>query len=298
MRVVTTLAELRHVRSSLPSSFGLVPTMGALHAGHAALVRRARDENASVGVSVFVNPSQFAPSEDLSRYPRPIEADLALLSDLGTDVVWAPPVEEIYPPGFQTWVDVDEVSRPLEGGRRPGHFRGVATVVAKLLNAFSPDRAYFGQKDAQQVAVIRAMVRDLAFPLDLVVVPTVREEDGLALSSRNVYLSPAQRRGATVLFRALSAARTDHERGIRSAALLRERMKEVLASEEGAVVDYVSVADPGTLRELETVTGGALLSLAVRFGATRLIDNFLLERGVWSTGTLSPPGRGEAGRAA
>ena len=288
MRVVTTLAELRQVRGSLPSPLGLVPTMGALHAGHAALVRRARDENGSVGVSIFVNPSQFAPSEDLSRYPRPLEADL---SDLSADLVWTPTGEEMYPAGFQTWVDVDEVSRPLEGSRRPGHFRGVATVVAKLLNAFSPDRVYFGQKDAQQVAVIRAMVRDLAFPLDLVVVPTVREEDGLALSSRNVYLSPPQRRQATALFRALSAARSDHDAGTRSAAALRGRMLNVLASETGAVVDYVSIADPVTLQELETVADGALLSLAVRFGETRLIDNILLEKGIWSTGTRPATGR-------
>jgi pantoate--beta-alanine ligase len=227
-------------------------------------------------VSIFVNPSQFGPGEDLARYPRDLERDLSLLESEGVDLVWTPASEVVYPPDFQTWVTVAEVSRPLEGAHRPQHFRGVATVVAKLFNAFTPDRAYFGQKDAQQVAVIRQMARDLNFSLDIVVCPTVREADGLALSSRNAYLSPQERQAAPVLYRALLAARAAFEAGERNAATLRSAMSTVLAAEPLANPDYVSVADPDTLIELEQVERGALLSLAVRIGATRLIDNQVL----------------------
>jgi pantoate--beta-alanine ligase len=250
--------------------------MGALHAGHLSLVARAKSENDCTGVSIFVNPSQFGPSEDFTAYPRTLEKDLELLSSLGVDVVWTPSPEDVYPPGFQTWITVENVSASLEGERRPGHFRGVATVVAKLFHAFAPRRAYFGQKDAQQVAVIRRMVRDLDFPVEIVVCPTVREADGLATSSRNAYLLPEERRAAPVIHRALMAAKDAFEGGQRDAAVLRAILSATLAVEPLAREDYVSVADPGTLAQLTRVNGAALVSLAVRIGRTRLIDNILL----------------------
>jgi pantoate--beta-alanine ligase len=250
--------------------------MGALHAGHLSLVRRAKAENDHVGVSIFVNPTQFGPTEDLSKYPRPIERDLQLLSEAGVDLVWTPTPEIVYPIGFQTYIDVEKVTQSLEGERRPGHFRGVATVVAKLFNAFTPDRAYFGQKDAQQVVVIKRMARDLNFPIDIVVCPTQREPDGLALSSRNVYLNLEERQAATILYRSLSAAKTLFDTGQRHAPKLKEAMLATLATEPLANPDYVSAADPESLVELETITDGVLLSLAVRIGKTRLIDNILL----------------------
>jgi pantothenate synthetase (EC 6.3.2.1) len=276
MRVVHTIAEARAVRRALPGTWGFVPTMGYLHEGHLSLVRRARAENDRVAVSIFVNPTQFGPHEDYARYPRDLERDLRLLEPLGVDLVFVPSVEEMYPPGFQTWVIVEEVSRPLEGASRPGHFRGVTTVVAKLFNILQPDRAYFGQKDAQQTVVIRRMVQDLNIPVEIVICPTVREPDGLAMSSRNTYLNPEERRAATVLFRALQAAKARYEAGERDAEGLREAMREVIRAEPLARIDYVSVADPETLQELERVEGPALLSLAVYIGTTRLIDNIML----------------------
>ncbi len=277
MRNVITLAELRSARQNFPGSVGLVPTMGYLHEGHLSLVRRAREECDHVVVSIFVNPTQFGPREDLSRYPRDLDRDLNLLEPLGTDLVWLPTAEIMYPPDFQTWVEVEGITRPLEGARRPGHFRGVTTVVAKLFNAVQPDKAYFGQKDAQQAAVIRQMTRDLNFPLEIVVCPIVREPDGLAMSSRNVYLDPEQRKAATVLYRSLSAAKQAYEAGERDAEKIRGKMKDVLESEPLAEVQYVSCADYDTLEELEVLRGKALLSLAVVIGKTRLIDNFVLE---------------------
>jgi len=276
MKTVTTLPDLRAVRASLPGAFGLVPTMGALHDGHLSLVRRAKAECDHVGVSIFVNPAQFGPGEDLSKYPRDLDHDLKLLELLGVDVVWTPAPKVVYPPGFQTWVAVEQVSAPLEGKHRPGHFRGVATVVAKLFNAFTPDKAYFGQKDAQQVVVIKQMVRDLNFPLEIVVCPIVREPDGLAMSSRNVYLNPEERKAATVLYRALSAAKAKYDAGERDAEMLRAAMSSTIAAEPLAREEYVSAADPDTLAELERIDKGVLLSMAVRIGKTRLIDNFLL----------------------
>jgi pantoate--beta-alanine ligase len=250
--------------------------MGALHDGHLSLVRRAKAECAHVGVSIFVNPTQFGPGEELSKYPRDLDRDLKLLDLLGVDVVWTPAPEVIYPPGFQTWVTVEQVSAPLEGKHRPGHFRGVATVVAKLLNAFTPDKAYFGQKDAQQVVVIKQIVRDLNFPLEIVVCPVVREPDGLAMSSRNVSLNPEERKAATVLYCALSAAKAKYDAGERDAEMLRAAMSSTIAAEPLAREEYVSAADPDTLTELERIDKGVLLSMAVRLGKTRLIDNFLL----------------------
>ena len=277
MILASTFDELRTARELLPGPVGFVPTMGFLHEGHLSLVRRAGEECASVAVSIFVNPTQFGPNEDLSKYPRDLDRDLHLLDSVGVDLVWTPTPEIMYPEGFQTWVEVEGMTKPLEGAVRPGHFRGVTTVVAKLFNAFQADKAYFGQKDAQQAAVIRQMVRDLNFPLEIVVCPIMRETDGLAMSSRNVYLDAEQRKAATVLFRALSAAQDDFERGERDAEKLRGRMKAVIESEPLAQLQYVSCADYDTLEELQTVTGKILLSMAVFFGKTRLIDNFVLE---------------------
>ncbi len=251
--------------------------MGYLHEGHLELVRRARAECSHVAVSIFVNPTQFGPNEDLARYPRDLPRDLELLQAAGVELVFAPAVAEMYPADFGTYVEVQNVTAPLEGARRPGHFRGVATVVCKLFNIVGADRAYFGQKDAQQTVVIRQMVRDLNLPVEIVVVPTVREADGLAKSSRNVYLDPAQRAAAPVLWRALQHAAQLYEQGENDAEPLRRALHQVLAQEPLAQVEYVSAADPHTLMEIEgPIRRGALLSLAVRFGATRLIDNVTL----------------------
>lgn len=276
MDTVTTLETLRQKRIPLTGSFGLVPTMGYLHEGHLSLVRQARAENDSVGVSIFVNPTQFGPNEDLASYPRDSERDLALLAEAGVDLVWMPPPEVVYSPGFQTWVEVTELTQPLEGQHRPGHFRGVTTVVAKLFNAFTPDRAYFGQKDAQQVAVIKRMVQDLNFPVEIVVCPIVREDDGLALSSRNNYLDADERRAATVLYRALTQAQAAYVAGERQGDVLRSIMESIIAAQPLAQAQYVSAADPETLVELERIEDGVLLSMAVYVGKTRLIDNLLL----------------------
>src|SRR5512138_3561980 len=276
MLTVIGLNELQSTRNSLAGTVGLVPTMGYLHEGHLSLVRRAREACDHVIVSIFVNPTQFGPQEDLSKYPRDLDRDLGLLAPLGVDLVWTPTAEILYPPGYQTWVEVERITQPLEGAVRPGHFRGVATVVAKLFIGVQPHRAYFGQKDAQQAAVIRQMTRDLNFPIEIVICPIVREPDGLAMSSRNVYLDPEQRKAATVLHRSLSAAKNACENGERSAENLRQIMREVLATEPLAQMQYVSCADYDTLAELETVTGKTLLSMAVFMGKTRLIDNFVL----------------------
>ena len=279
MKVITTLAEARAFCAGSGESgrtLGLVPTMGALHAGHLSLVARARAENDRVAVSIFVNPAQFGENEDLAAYPRTPQHDLGVLESLGVDAVWTPSPEEVYPPGFQTFVTVGDVAAPLEGARRPGHFRGVATVVAKLFNVFQPDRAYFGQKDAQQVAVIRRMARDLNFPAEIIICPIVRESDGLAMSSRNAYLSPDERRGAPALFRALEAGRAAFESGERDAAAIRRVVSRVLSTEPTLEEDYVSLADPDTLAEILRVEGRSLLSLAARVGRTRLIDNVVL----------------------
>ena len=276
MRTVITLTDLGAARRSFAGIVGLVPTMGYLHEGHLSLVRRARAECDHVAVSIFVNPTQFGPREDLSTYPRDLERDLSLIEPLGTDLVWLPTAEIMYPKGYQTWVEVETITRHLEGAVRPGHFRGVATVVTKLFNGVQPHKAYFGQKDAQQAAVIRQMTRDLNFPIEIVVCPIVREPDGLAMSSRNVYLDTEERKAATVLYRALTATKNLYENGERDAEKLRQMMKEVLAIELLAQMQYVSCADYDTLEELETVTGKALLSMAVFVGKTRLIDNFVL----------------------
>jgi pantoate--beta-alanine ligase len=253
--------------------------MGYLHDGHASLVRRARAECRHVAASVFVNPTQFGPGEDLARYPRDLARDQAKLLEAGCDLLFVPEVSEIYPQGFETTVDVGAVASPLEGERRPGHFRGVATVVLKLLGIFAPHRAYFGRKDAQQLAVIRRLVRDLDVPVEVVGCPTLREADGLAMSSRNAYLTPEERRAAPVLFRALSLAKGLWESGQREPQALRAAMLEALHAEPRARVDYASVADPLSFRELAAPAAAALLCLAVFIGKARLIDNLLLEEG-------------------
>jgi pantoate--beta-alanine ligase len=277
MDVLRTIQSVRDWRLARPGSVGLVPTMGFLHAGHVSLMTRARPENARVAATIFVNPKQFGPREDLAAYPRDLPRDLALLEAAGADAVFVPEAEAMYPAGFDTYVEVGAVAGPLEGARRPGHFRGVATVVAKLLNIVQPTRAYFGQKDVQQLAVIRAMVRDLDMPVEIVACATVREADGLAMSSRNTYLGPAERAAAPVLYRALTTARAAWRGGERDGDALRRLMQDVLAAEPLAEVDYVSVADPRTLAELETVAEGAVLSMAVRIGRARLIDNIALD---------------------
>jgi pantoate--beta-alanine ligase len=276
MNVVATLEDLRSARSALQDPLGLVPTMGFLHEGHLSLVRAACAECASVAASIFVNPTQFGPDEDLSTYPRDLDRDLAMLEAEGVDLVWIPTEDVMYPQGFQTWVTVEEITRPLEGAHRPGHFRGVSTVVAKLFNAFQAQRAYFGQKDAQQAAVIKRMARDLDFPLEIIVCPIVREQDGLAMSSRNSYFNAEQRQAAGVLFQALSRASEAFASGETDADALRHLMSETLAGEKLARTEYVSVADPETLEELSGPIEQALLSMAVHIGKVRLIDNVIL----------------------
>ncbi|HEV7384396.1 MAG TPA: pantoate--beta-alanine ligase [Phenylobacterium sp.] len=275
MKVIHTVAEMRAARAGGPD-LGLVPTMGYLHDGHLSLVARAKAESAAIAVSIFVNPTQFGPSEDLSRYPRDVPRDLGLLEAAGADLVFVPDAAEIYPPGFDTKIEVGGVTDVLEGAVRPGHFAGVATVVAKLFSIIQPARAYFGQKDAQQSVVIRKLVRDLDLPVEVVVAPTVREADGLALSSRNSYLTGEQRAAAPAIFSALSEARRRFEAGERDGEVLREAMRQVIATEPLMQIDYISVADPLTLRELAAVDRQALASMAVRLGTTRLIDNLVL----------------------
>ena len=275
MQVLSTIAAMRAARRQV-GTLGLVPTMGYLHRGHLALVEQALAECGTAAASIFVNPAQFGPNEDLGRYPRDLERDLHLLEQAGTSLAFVPDAAEIYPPGFDTRIEPGAVAGPLEGAVRPGHFSGVATVVTKLLNIVQPDRAYFGQKDAQQIAVIRRLVRDLDLPVAVVVADTVRDPDGLALSSRNVYLSPEQRAQAPSLRRALLAAQASFATGERDADALRNAVRAALAAEPGVAIDYVSVADPDTMRELHRIDGQALVLLAARLGPTRLIDNVLL----------------------
>jgi pantoate--beta-alanine ligase len=272
MEVARDRPSLAAIRARLAPPVGLVPTMGALHDGHRALIRRCRAECASVVTSIFVNPTQFGRADDFERYPRDEASDLASCEAEGVDLVFAPRLEAMYPPGATTRVEVGALGDVLEGAVRPGHFQGVATVVTILLSLVRPDRAYFGQKDGQQSVIVQRLVRDLGMPAEVVIVPTVREPDGLALSSRNAYLGPAERAAAPVLRRALRAALASHDAGERDAARLRDVMRAELATEPLAVPDYVSVADSRTLVELEHVDGPALLSLAVRFPSTRLID--------------------------
>jgi len=280
MNVATTLHEFRALRSKLTGPVGFVPTMGYLHEGHLSLARLARSSCVSVVASIFVNPTQFAPTEDLSSYPRDLDRDLELLEKEGVDLVLAPSNnDEFYPSGYDTWVDVGEIAQLLEGASRTTHFRGVATIVAKLFNIVRPQHAFFGQKDAQQALVIRRLIRDLGFDIELVLGLTIREPDGLAMSSRNAYLSKEERSAAAVLHRCLEFVESLYAEGERNGETLRQAMQDILQAEPLAQPDYVSVAALDTLEELETIDGKALVSLAVRFGSTRLIDNTILPPG-------------------
>jgi pantoate--beta-alanine ligase len=273
VKVVETIADLKSLRAKLAEPVGFVPTMGYLHEGHLALVRQAKAENPSVVVSIFVNPAQFGPQEDFKKYPRDPQRDLALLEKEGVDLVFVPSLDEMYPPQFDSWVEMGKVAERLEGAARPGHFRGVATVVAKLFNIVQPDRAYFGQKDAQQLIVIRKMVADLNMNLQVAAVPTVREPDGLAMSSRNTYLNPEERKQAVVLYQALNLAQKLYSEGEKDAKAIRQQMRDLIQKQPLAHIDYISIADAETLDELDTVRPPALVSLAVKIGKTRLIDN-------------------------
>ncbi len=273
MKVFASLPEWKALRPTMQGSVGLIPTMGSLHEGHLSLVRRARAENDVVIAWIFVNPKQFNDAADFTAYPQHRERDLRLLEEIPADYVLAPKIEEIYPEGFQTYVTVENLTQTLEGASRPGHFRGVTTVVCKMLCLTQPHRAYFGQKDAQQALVVTRMAEDLGMLTEIVVCPTVREPDGLALSSRNVHLDPRDRQAARVLYRALQDVETAVRRGERDCDVLRARMRDILAAEPLAEMEYVSVADPRTLAECTTLTGPALASLAVCIGNTRLIDN-------------------------
>jgi len=276
VKVINTIVEMRALRGKMTGPVGFVPTMGYLHEGHLSLVRQARSENSTVVVSIFVNPTQFGPGEDYAAYPRDEGRDLDLLKKERTDAVFIPSAEEMYPDGFNTQVKVEGVTERLEGACRPGHFQGVATVVAKLFNIVAPDRAYFGQKDAQQTIVIKKMVVDLNMDLEVIVSPTVREMDGLAMSSRNIYLNPEERRAAPILFKALTLAHEAFSHGERDAERLRQQMALLIKGESLAEIDYVSIADGRTLEELSAIDRPAIASLAVRIGKTRLIDNILL----------------------
>ena len=282
MQVFDTVSGLRTflaAHRAASQRIGLVPTMGYLHAGHLSLVHAARHECDVVVMSIFVNPKQFGPQEDLATYPRDMEGDLRQAREAGVDAVFTPAITEMYPPGFLTEVSVHELTSPLCGAARPGHFNGVTTVVAKLFNIVGPDRAYFGQKDYQQVTVIRKMAIDLCMPLEVVTCPTVRESDGLAMSSRNAYLNPAERQAALVLWRALHLAEDRLAQGERQGAPLTATLSDCIAREPLARIDYVAVADPNTLQEVEHLSGRVLVALAVYIGKTRLIDNAILSVG-------------------
>ena len=276
MQVLETISDFRAARASTPGSLGLVPTMGYLHRGHMALVERAAAENDAVAASIFVNPTQFGPDEDFTSYPRDLDRDLRMLEEAGVSLVFTPTPEEMYRPGSHTRVEPGPIANLHEGASRPGHFIGVATVVSKLFHIVQPDRAYFGQKDAQQLVIIRRMARDLDFPLEVVGVPTVREPDGLAISSRNVYLDPDEREAATVLWKALSAAQSLCNEGVRSCPDIQAEMTRIINTEPLARLDYATIVHPYTLQPLSTLQPGALALLAVQIGNTRLIDNFPL----------------------
>jgi pantoate--beta-alanine ligase len=276
MKVIEKIAGMREARNEVAGSVGFVPTMGYLHEGHLSLVRRAREKNSSVVVSIFVNPTQFGPKEDYKNYPRDTKRDLAMLEPL-TDIVFMPSVEEMYPENYDTWVEVRDITERLEGAVRPGHFRGVTTIVIKLFNIVQPNRAYFGQKDAQQLLVIKKMVAELNMPLEIVTCDTVREPDGLAMSSRNTYLTAEQRQAAPVLYRALMLAQELWAQGEKDAGVIRHEMTYLIEKEPLAKIDYISVANNETLEEIHRIKPPALVSMAVKFGKTRLIDNIVLE---------------------
>lgn len=277
MQVFKKAEDIRSVRKqNWGLDWGFVPTMGSLHEGHMSLVQRARSENDRVGVSIFVNPKQFNNTDDLAKYPRNLDRDLALLESAGVDLVWTPDVTDVYPEGFQTYVDIEDLGRPLEGSSRPGHFRGVCTVVTKLFNVFQPYRAYFGQKDAQQVVVVKQMVRDLNFDIKIVMCPTFREPDGLAMSSRNVRLKPDDRQLALVLNKALTLAQNMFSKGEHNSDRLIAEMYKFVDSVNDVHIDYISVNDTATLHPVLVAKAGDLVSIAAEIGGVRLIDNIIL----------------------
>ncbi|MCX7843075.1 MAG: pantoate--beta-alanine ligase [Clostridia bacterium] len=280
MRIIESIADMKAAINEYKKSgctIGFVPTMGYLHEGHMSLVKVSRNENDITIMSIFVNPAQFGPNEDFERYPRDMERDSQMAREAGVDIIFAPSVQEMYPEGYKTYVNVEDITQVLCGGSRPGHFRGVATVVCKLFNIVEPTRAYFGQKDAQQAIVLRKMAKDLNMNLEIVTCPIIRETDGLAMSSRNVYLSPAERKAALVLSRSLKEAKEMVERGERSAGKVEAFITERISEEELAVIDYVKVVDMENLAEIHTIRHRALIALAVWFGKTRLIDNIIVE---------------------
>lgn len=275
MFIAKTIAELRKWRRSVKGTVGFIPTMGYLHAGHLSLIDLARSENDYIVVSIFVNPKQFGPNEDFNKYPRDEKLDLELLTKAKVAVAFLPDIDEMYPSGFETQVTVANLSKKLEGISRPGHFDGVATVVSKLFNIVQPNRAYFGQKDAQQVQIIKKMVKDLQFPIAIVVGKTVRQKDGLALSSRNKFLDNHIKKEATIIFQSLQAAQDLVNKGTRNAEQIKQAMRKLIEKTSGTI-DYISIADPQTLDEMTSLNKNALLSLAVYYGKTRLIDNCIL----------------------
>ena len=276
MQVARSTAQMKKLRRECAGSVGLVPTMGYLHEGHLELARQAKSENAVAVATIFVNPTQFGPGEDFKSYPRDLDRDLDLLKQAGTDIVFVPSDKEMYPGGYDTWVEVRGITAKLEGKSRPTHFQGVTTVCNKLFNIIEPDRAYFGQKDAQQAIVIQRMVADLNMNLDIVVCPTVRESDGLAMSSRNTYLTMDERTSAVVLYKSLCLAKDMYDRGERDAAVIKQAMNSLISGVAAAKIDYISIADTDTLDEVDMIGGKALVSLAVRLGKPRLIDNIIL----------------------
>jgi len=278
MKTIESIAEMKKARHAMKGTVGFVPTMGYLHEGHMELVKKAKSENHNAVISIFVNPTQFGPSEDFFSYPRDIPRDLAMLKNAGADIVFMPAAAEMYPSLFSSWVDIEKVTDVLEGASRPGHFRGVATVCNKLFNIVEPTKAYFGQKDAQQCVVIKRMVADLNMNLEIVICPTVREPDGLAMSSRNTYLKPDERKAAVVLQNSLKLAREMYNQGERDAQKIRSAMIDMIHQEPLAEkIDYISIADIRTLEELDEIKLPAVISLAVKIGKPRLLDNIILE---------------------
>ncbi len=276
MQTSRSIEEMKRLRRKCSGSVGFVPTMGYLHEGHLELVRLAKNENHVAVVSIFVNPTQFAPNEDFKAYPRDLDRDLALLESAGTDIVFIPGDKDMFPSGYDTWVEVKGITQTLEGRSRPTHFQGVTTVCSKLFNIVEPNRAYFGQKDAQQALVIEKMVDDLNMNLRIIVAPTIRETDGLAMSSRNTYLTPEDRQFAPVLHKALQLASDMYGKGERDAILIKNSMTRLITAVPSAKIDYISIADIGTLREVNAIRGRVLVSLAVKLGKPRLLDNVIL----------------------
>jgi pantoate--beta-alanine ligase len=276
MKLINSIQEMKSLRRNIRGTLGFVPTMGYLHEGHISLVQQSVKDNDTTAVSIYVNPTQFGPNEDFQAYPRDLERDLKLLEKAHTDIVFFPSNTEMYPDDYCTWIDVEKITARLEGEIRPGHFRGVATIVTKLFNIVQPDKAYFGQKDAQQALVIQRMTKDLNMNLDVIIMPTLREKDGLAMSSRNTYLNPEERKTATILYKALSLAIQLKEQGENGTADIKNKMERLIITEPLAKIEYISIADTQTLEELSSLAPRSLISMAVRIGKTRLIDNLII----------------------